>query len=400
MNDKLLLIGLDGGATKINGWTIDIDSDKLGFQLGKDNVQKTYGDYLEFVEDFRSVDLTQQLKEFSEDQIQPTATEQIHAQAYIQAAIDVVIEIAVRNPHRKILVGLGMPGLKTADGRGIAVLLNGPRMPEYARTIELALHRNSINLITPIHRIGSDADYCGIGEEYSADGSFTSASTAYYLGGGTGAADALKINGKLVPFDDIKTWLAKTWELQNDKGKSLERYASAGGIQSIYSDYSGISIADLNKHQIYPHLILERAIAGEAAAMQALTDISEYLAQLIFERIQTTFSGWHTNFKFVNPNRENLNSKPMYSKLLFDRIIFGQRLGDLLDSSRASGFLWQPLLDNITDLTIQSRETVLFKDHYLKNGRFNESLISFSALREAPAIGAGIDAYLNYKGLI
>lgn len=395
-----MLIGLDGGASKINGWTIDFDSDKFGFRLGKDNIQKTYGDYPEFIKDFRSVDLAQQLKEFSENQIRPTATEQIQAKAYTQAVIDVVREIADRYPNRKILIGIGMPGLKTSDDRGIAVLLNGPRMPEYTPTIELALRQKSINLIAPIQRIGSDADYCGIGEEYSAAGSFTSASTAYYLGGGTGAADALKINDKLVPFDDVKPWLAKTWELQNDKGKSLERYASAGGIQSIYSDYSGISVTELNKQKIYPNVILERAIAGEAAAVQALTDISDYLAQLIFERIQTAFSGWHANFKFMNPKRENLISESEYSKLLFDRIIFGQRLGDLLNSSQASGFLWQPLLANITDLIIQSQETALFKNHYLKNGRFNEHLISFSALREAPAIGAGIDAYLQYKGLL
>jgi hypothetical protein len=35
--------------------------------------------------------------------------------------------------------------------------------------------------------------------------------------------------------------------------------------------------------------------------------------------------------------------------------------------------------------------------HYLTDGKFNLELIAISKLREAPAIGAGVDAWLNYK---
>ncbi len=33
-------------------------------------------------------------------------------------------------------IGMGMPGLKTADGRGICVINNGPRMPDFLLQFE------------------------------------------------------------------------------------------------------------------------------------------------------------------------------------------------------------------------------------------------------------------------
>ena len=95
-------------------------------------------------------------------------------------------------------------------------------------------------------------DYCGIGELYASDGSFQNTRNAYYLGGGTGAADALLLRGKLVPFDRIKPWMAKTWELKNHQELSLERFASASGFQFLYSVHSNIPIERLNADNIFP----------------------------------------------------------------------------------------------------------------------------------------------------
>jgi len=36
--------------------------------------------------------------------------------------------------------------------------------------------------------------------------------------------------------------------------------------------------------------------------------------------------------------------------------------------------------------------------HYLENKSLRKERLIFSAVREAPALGAGIDAYLVYKG--
>ena len=133
-----------------------------------------------------------------------------------------------------------MPGMKTKDKHGISAIANGPRMPKYCQYIENKLEKNGIELLTPIDHLGSDADYCGLGEEFSSDGSFTNYKNSYYIGGGTGVADALKLNDKVTPFDQTKKWIAKTWEMKNDYGISMERYTSASGIQSIYGNYANI----------------------------------------------------------------------------------------------------------------------------------------------------------------
>ncbi len=397
MTEKLLLVGLDGGATKISGWTIDLDIDQFRFSLGSTNIQKSYRDYPEFDENFKSADIKLQLNEYGSGTISPGKDEIRQSRAYTQACNAVIAGIASEYPGSKLLLGLGMPGLKTSDQRGIAVLLNGPRIPDYAATVEAAVEIMGIDLAAPIFRIGSDADYCGIGEEYSDGGGFKKTENAYYLGGGTGTADALKLNGSLMPLDQTKTWLAKTWEMKNDKDISLERYSSAGGIQSIYSTYSGISIEDLNIQQVYPDQILKRALAGESAALDTYNDISHYLAQLLFERISTIYSGWKNNFEFMNPNRDNLESDHPFQGTLLSGIIIGQRLGTLLESSRDTALFYKPLMADLAKMIADSDLAAEFKDHYLVKGEFNPDLITSSNLREAPAMGAAIDAYLNFK---
>ncbi len=397
--DNFLLVGLDGGATKISGWTIDVDPANLSFTLGAINFQQDYRASSTFQPDFQSVNIKQQLRDFNSGIVIPTDEEKSQSQVYTQACVDVVKAISDQHPNQLILVGLGMPGLKMLDQRGIAVLLNGPRIPEYCSIVESQLQQMDVKLAGPIQRIGSDADYCGIGEEYSQNGSFRGVESAYYLGGGTGTADALKIDGTLIPFDKTKDWLAKSWELKNDKGISLERYASAGGIQSIYSEYSGIPVKELNKKDVFPDQLLDRAVNHEPEAVQTFQDISIYIAQLIFERMRTIFSGWKNDFSFVNPSREGLEIDHHFTGTLLERIIIGQRLGDLLEKSKPTEHLWQPLLVNLTDLVLFSYENQTFQDHYLQDGQFNPDLIISSALREAPALGAGIDAYLAYRRL-
>lgn len=224
---------------------------------------------------------------------------------------------------------------------------------------------------------------------------FKDVKNAYYLGGGTGVADAMKLNGKLVPFDNAKAWIAKTWELKSDKDLSLERYASASGIQSIYSGYSNISVEELNKNQIYPPQILEKALLNDKAALTTINDISNYIAGLLFERIMTIYEGWSAYFPFVNPTKKIEKKEHEYKGTLLDRIIIGQRLGDLLEGSKNTPLLWNQIISGLSALFNNVSDNKLLK-HYISNASFKEELISISKLREAPAIGAGVDAYLNY----
>ncbi|NOZ75399.1 MAG: ROK family protein, partial [FCB group bacterium] len=322
-----------------------------------------------------------------------TKSEQAQEMAFLEASVKAIQACIPATDDRPILIGMGLPGLKTPDQRGIAAMANGPRMPEFASRLEAMVQDQGIRLARPIHRLGSDADYCGIGEEYAVDGNFSAVRNAYYLGGGTGAADALKLNGKLVPLDHTKTWLAKTWELKSDEGLSLERFASAGGIQAVYAQISGRNVNDVIAEKIYPDVILDRAVQHEPAATETMNLVARRLADLLAERIVTTYRGWTNQFSFINPRRAALISDHPYLGVLFDRIVIGQRLADLLRRSRSTSFLWKPLLDRLSQHC--SELDSVARNHYVQNARFREDRLVLSNLRSAPVLGAGVDAWLN-----
>ena len=397
MSDNFLLIGIDGGATKVSAWSIDVEGEDK-FSLGEYNAVLSYSDQEGYIEDFESVDIQKQLDEFQSGSIQPTAEEKQHGSTYIKAAAKVVIKLSEKSGMNRVLIGEGMPGLKTRDERGISVMANGPRNIHYCDEMEKILEENGIKLVEPIAKLGSDAFYCGIGEEYATEGQFRPVDNSYYLGGGTGTADALKLKGELVSLDDIKDWFVKTWELKNEDDLSLERCASAQGIQSIYADYSDQTVKDLNNKEIYPLQIREKALEHESAAIKTFETMTKNLAKLMYERISTLYSGWQGLFSFTNENKIEPGPEHPYHGTLLDSIIIGQRLGELFKVAEKDNIIWKPFFKK---LSIQIRESQCLnekaKSHYLKDGSFNEDLLKISKLREAPALGAGIDAYLTYK---
>ncbi len=392
---NILLIGIDGGATKVSGWVINYREQTHLFQISDINLQKKYSDYPDFNPGFTPVDIKTQLDEMNKE-IHLTNEEKKQGEVYMKTAADVIIWLLKKFPEKNVLIGIGMPGLKTADKRGISAIANGPRMPGFSEYIELRIKEENLTLGSPIAHLGSDADYCGLGEEYSANGLFRDVQNAYYLGGGTGVADALKLKGELIPFDQTKSWIAKAWEMQGDRGISFERYASAAGIQFIYSHYSNIPVEELNNNHIYPPQILEKALSDDKAAVDTINDVSINIATLLYERITTIYSGWSGLFSFVNPARELTEKDHKYRGVLLDRIIIGQRLGDLLNDSKQTPLLWSRVIERLSELFNKNNENRL-KKKYLQNGRFRKEFITISKLRESPAIGAGVDAWLACK---
>jgi len=397
MKSDILLVGVDGGATKVNCWSINIDKSD-GFSLGSYQAGKSYSEYSDYDPEFIPVDLKIQLKERETGNIKPTEKEIQQGKAYTRACADSIIEVVKQSNCTKILVGIGMPGLKTENQRGISAMANGPRQISYADNVERFLKEAGVELITPISHIGSDAFYCGLGEEYATAGQFRNVQNSYYLGGGTGAADALKLDGQLVSLDEIKDWFVKAWEMKCPEGRSIETYVSSKGIQSLYGEQTGQTLADLNKQAIYPPQIREKALAGDAAAKETLEKVAKYLALLIYERITTLFAGWEGIFEFLNPNRVVPKKSHPYRNSLFDNILIGQRLGDMLKESKNDYVLWKPFIHFLSMLI---NEASIIDDstrlHYCPNGQFSKERIVFSKLREAPALGAGVDAFLSYK---
>lgn len=406
MLPQLTLIGLDGGASKITGWIVRIHSTSMTFDLDQHTVTKVYSDYNGFQSDFLPVDINIQLEEMSDSQIHLTESEEIQGNIFSRACAAVIAELAALQEDQPLLAGIGFPGLKTSDKCGIAAMANGPRLPNFLDQVESLVEEAGVDLVTVIDHIGSDADYCGMGEEYATQGLFRDVDNAYYLGGGTGAADAMKLNGDLIPFDHAKSWIAKSWELKNTSGDRMERFASANGIQSVYADISGISLSDLNQKGIYADQILERAMEGDSAAGKTIKLVVKNLAKLLVERLTTIYCGWKSPFAFVNPKRESLIDQHPFKQTILDRVVIGQRLGALLSNSRkhAPEILWKPLhkeMGNIITKTgclpAEAREKYLIHHHGADDRiALREGMIVTSNIREAPALGAAIDAYLTF----
>jgi predicted NBD/HSP70 family sugar kinase len=391
----ILLIGIDGGATKVSGWQVIADEDTRTFKLGSLNSSKSYKEIPGFLADFKPVVVTDQLSERDIGNIGPTHAEEQQESVYVEACARVIEDLYKKNSGKKILLGIGMPGLKTEDRRGICVIANGPRMLHYSDRLEERLALKDIEFLTPLHHLGSDADYCGIGENYADDGLFRFVKNAYYLGGGTGVADAMKLNGELLPFDLIKDWLAKTWEMKSADGRSLERFTSVGGMQAVYAEISGKKISELNKRNIYPLQIVELAAKGDGAAQEMIELAAQNLSLLFFERITSLYTGSQGIFQFVNPNRSQLNKQHPYLKNVFDCIIIGQRLGELFETDFGKQVLRNPVIEKLSVLISNSEKlNNEAKEHYANLN----NLIKTSKLREAPALGAGIDAYLTFEG--
>ncbi len=394
MSNTLLTIGVDGGATKVSAWQVRFKSEDSSFFLGKSNCETRYSNIPGFIPDFKPVDIGRQLKEFQQDDVQPTDAETQQASCYIEACAQAIEAIAEETKCKRVLIGLGMPGLKTADKRGIAVVANGPRMVNYCNQLERRLDSAGIKLEAPIHHLGSDADYCGIGENYAADGLFSDVENGYYLGGGTGVADAMKLDGELVPFDLMKSWNPKTWELQGDNGLSLERFISAGGIQSLYAKLADRSVSELNSEQIFPPQIAEKAVAGDKSAQETYQLVARNLAALLHARIVTLYRGWNDAFPFMNSARAALEKTHDHLGKLFQRIIIGQRLGDLMTTTAGDRVLTQPVFNALEH---HIAEDDALDDKAKKHYKDLTNIIFFSRLREAPALGAGVDAFFSWQ---
>ncbi len=389
------IIGVDGGATKVHAGLIDANPDQT-FTLTHLQSKRYYQDYPEFDSSFTPVGIEIQLNENKNDKVYPTVPEVNQSKAYIRAIADVIKDLHIQLNNIIPIVGIGMPGLKTSDQRGISVLANGPRMPGLLDDLQILLTDYGIQLKHPILHLGSDADHCGLGEEYGNNGLFKSVKNAYYIGGGTGIADALKLNNKLIPFDEAKEWIAKTWELKGENNLSLEKYISGSGIQSIYSQLTNIPLNDLAKEKIYPDSIFELAINGDPNATETFHIVATNLANLIYERITTLYCGWQSLFEFVNNKKKPLNKKHPFLKNIFDHIVIGQRLGDVINRSRDSHILWKPFLTELTQLIIKGDISDELKERYISNGNIRESIFRISNLKEAPVLGAGISAYLDH----
>ena len=394
---ETILVGVDGGATKVSAWRVRAETPEHPvFRLGEEHSEYAYARMDGFSPDFAPVDMQRQFADRDAGSIRPGRDEAAQGSTWVAAAARAIADVARAAGDGPVLVGIGLPGLKTADRRGLAVVANGPRIPDYCVHLESALKAAGTALISPVGELGSDADYCGIGEQYAADGAFRPVDNAYYLGGGTGVADAMKLGGRLVPFDEAKAWIAKTWEMCDEEGTSYERSISARGIQAMYARFSGTDEAELDRQRVFLLEIARRSLDGETAARRTVELAGARLATVVADRIETVFGGDAGQTQFVNPARPALETDHPWRSTVLDRVVLGQRLAQAWADPAAGAAYRDAALPFLARRLLVSRRlddaarSLLLED----DGTMRANHIVPSLLREAPALGAGAAAWL------
>ena len=335
MKKKPTIVGIDGGATKISGGIVK-QINETTFSL--DGVIKTltYSESTLNNRNFQPVDLGRQLSE--KDNPKLRIEEEKQGLAILESCESVITELAKTNNLNKPMVGIGMPGLKSPEQRGIIVTKNGPRVPRFLDVLEHRLRLTGLKF-NPIHRLGNDNDYCGLGELYGAHGSFRGVENALYIGSGTGIADAMMLTGNLISFDNIGAWMPKSWQMTNKDGIPIEKIISHKGMMMQYSEKTGISFQRLEEDETYPELFIKTGDAVEIRINFVTT-----VAWLIFQRIE--------KLVVKKPNT------------IFNRIILGLRLAQLIEKiPELFDQIKLSVKKQITDSLVLSQTT---KNHYLQ----------------------------------
>ena len=335
------MIGIDGGATKVAGAQV-VNIDKRTFDLVQPVKEIKYKTHESYVHNFKPLALNEQIKSKKR-----TELECRQAEVYIECIIKVLDNLI---DDENVQISIAMPGIKTLNKRGIELMANGPRIPNLCDEIEKRL-----TLKNKILQIENDSDMCAWGEEFGKNGAFRNIENAYYIGGGTGTADGLKLEGKLISFDDASEWIAKAWELMTDDKTSLELFSSMSGIKKLRQ-------------------------------LKSDKEIGLILGQLIIERINTIFFGWNDEFIV---NRYIENSHP-YKKTLLDKIVFGQRLSEFLQSEKGT-VVFSQMIETLTNNCLKSQAKI--KNHFINNKVFDKDRIILSNLRSAPIIGLAAKSF-------
>jgi len=154
---------------------------------------------------------------------------------------------------------------------GTIIMANGPRIPDLCQRL--------LEKKVPINVIYNDSDCCVTGEMLWENGSLKNVDHAIYIGGGTGIADGLIINGQIVNFN-LDSNLKKSWELTLPSGRTVETSLSPKFIIENYNMINPkYSVDTLNK------VILE-ADNDNPHAIKILGDAVKALHFLIENRLK------------------------------------------------------------------------------------------------------------------
>tara|TARA_B100000959_G_scaffold51121_1_gene53050 strand:+ start:2844 stop:3782 length:939 start_codon:yes stop_codon:yes gene_type:complete len=269
-----IVIGIDCGASKVMVQTASFDRELNRVTPGNTNVEYSYSDHSNWNENFLPIDLDIQRSEYSDGRIYLTEAEINQGSVIIETILKAISDTNTDS------AGLCFPGIK--DDKGVVIMANGPRIPDLVERIE------------GIESLFNDSDCCVLGEWRSTVGKMQDCKNAIYIGGGTGIADGIILDGKLIDFNQTEE-AKRSWELQLPDG-SVESQLSPAGMINQNNKLYGSNI-------------------------NTLVELSESDGcMVIFEKAIEAFSFLiHDRIDFFYKNNS-----------IIEKIVIGQRLGAFL----------------------------------------------------------------------
>ena len=273
------LLGIDCGGTKVLAQSASFDSETGLVSPGEFHLEVNYSDSPNWNPNFIPIHLDLQRQEFSERNIFLTEPEMDQGDVIVETIQNVIFK------SESDSIGLCFPGIK--NDHGVVIMANGPRIPDL------------LERIPEIDSLYNDSDCCVVGEWKSTIGKMQNAKNSVYIGGGTGIADGIILNGELIDFnerDDVK----RSWELIMENGQSVESCLSPKGMIDQWN-FS-------NKHKV---ITLDQLSKNENS-------------KLIFNKAIIAFSYLIQNrIQFFRSNNS-----------IIEKIVLGQRLGMFMADSK------------------------------------------------------------------
>jgi hypothetical protein len=272
--DDPIIVGIDCGATKVMVQTAFFDRKLNRVTPGNTHFEYSYSDHSNWNKNFLPINLDIQRSEYSDGSISLTEAELNQGGVIIET-----IRKAISDTNTDS-VGLCFPGIK--DDKGVVIMANGPRIPDLVERIE------------GIESLFNDSDCCVLGEWKSTVGKMQDCKNAIYIGGGTGIADGIILDGKLIDFNRTEE-AKRSWELHLPDG-SVESQLSPAGMINQNNKLFGNNINSLVE------------LSESDGCMAIYEKAIEAVSFLIQDRI---------DFFYIN------NS-------IIEKIVIGQRLGAFL----------------------------------------------------------------------
>ena len=214
MSDDLLA-GIDCGATKVMVQSGAYCSKTSKISPGSIYHELHYSDHPGWNFNFKPIPLKIQKNEYQSSNISLTNEEIDQGNVMIET---IVSSIKIIEDYK---IGLCFPGLKSHEG--VVVMANGPRIP------------NLTHHINPVKNILNDSDCCVIGELKSTIGMMQDTENGIYIGGGTGIADGIILNGKILNLMDT-VGVPRCWEINVSSNDTVETLLSPAGMIKRYND--------------------------------------------------------------------------------------------------------------------------------------------------------------------